>query len=111
MFAYSSSIQSTEVRDSYRLTFLAAIFPESSNSSRYRLLVSDRDGSNSKIIFPSEDMQGLEPQKIHSSPCSNEQICQVGFIYQGNLWIIDMNNEHTTHQITGDGLITRLEWN
>jgi hypothetical protein len=56
-------------------------------------------------------MQGLEPQKIHSSPCSNEQICQVGFIYQGNLWIIDMNNEHTTHQITGDGLITRLEWN
>ncbi len=111
MFAHSSSIQSTEILDYNRLTFLEAIFPESSNSSRYRLLVSDRDGSNSKVIFPSEDMQGLEPQKIYSSPCTREQICQVGFIYQGNLWIIDMNNEHTTHQITGDGLITRLEWN
>jgi len=110
MFAFSSIIQSNENLDNFRLAFLKAIFPENSNSSRYRLLVSDRDGSNSQVIFPLEDMQGLEPQKIYPSPCSNEQICQLGFIYQGNLWIIDINNQYTTHQITGDGLITRIEW-
>lgn len=111
MFAYSSVIQSNENTDSYRLVFLQAIFPESSNSSRYRMVISDRDGSNSKTIFPVDDMQGLEPQEIHSSPCEVGQSCQVGFIYQGNLWIVNLNNQYTTHQITGDGLITRIEWN
>lgn len=110
MFAFDSIIHSLENIDNYRLAFLKAIFPENSNSSRYRLLVSDRDGSNSQVVFPSEDMQGLEPQEIYSPPCTSEQICQLGFIYQGNLWVVDMNNLYTTHQITGDGLITRIEW-
>ena len=110
MFAFSTIIQSQENDDNERLAFLKAIFPESSNSSRYRLMISDRDGSNSQAIFPLEDMQGLEPQEIHSSPCLEGQICQVGFIYQGNLWILNLNNQYPTHQITGDGLITRIEW-
>ena len=111
MFAYSTIIHSSQNSDKYLLGFLEAVFPDNSESSRYRLLISDRDGSNSQIIFPLEDMQGLEPQKIYSSPCSDDQICQLGFIYQGNFWIINMNDQFSTHQITGDGLITRIEWN
>jgi hypothetical protein len=110
MFAFPIIIQSSEYKDKYQIGFLEAIFPENSESSRYRLLISDRDGSNSQIIFPPDDMQGLEPQKIYFSPCSDDQICQLGFIYQGNLWIINLNNQFSTHQITGDGLITRIEW-
>lgn len=110
MFAYPTIIKFSEDKDKYQLGFLEAIFPDNSESSRYRLLISDRDGSNSRIIFPLNDMQGLEPQKIYSSPCSDDQICQLGFIYQGNLWIINMNDQFSTHQITGDGLITRVEW-
>mgnify|MGYP001765916633 CR=1 FL=1 len=110
MFAFPTIIKSPENKDKYQVGFLEAIFPENSESSRYRLLVSDRDGSNSQSIFPLDDMQGLEPQKIYSSPCSDDQICQLGFIYQGNLWIINLNNQFSTHQITGDGLITRIEW-
>ena len=110
MFAFPTIIMSSENKDKYQIGFLEAIFPENSESSRYRLLISDRDGSNSQIIFPLEDMQGLEPQKIYSSTCSDGQICQLGFIYQGNLWIINMDEQFSTHQITGDGLITRIEW-
>jgi len=110
MFAFPIIIQSSENKDKYQIGFLEAIFPENSESSRYRLLISDRDGSNSQIIFPPDDMQGLEPQKIYSSPCTDDQICQLGFIYQGNLWIINMNDQFSTHQITGNGLITRIEW-
>ncbi len=110
MFAFPIIIQSSEYKDKYQIGFLEAIFPENSESSRYRLLISDRDGSNSQIIFPPDDMQGLEPQKIYSSPCLDDQICQLGFIYQGNLWIINLNNQFSNHQITGDGLITRIEW-
>ena len=110
MFAFPTIIQSSEIKDKYQIGFLEAIFPENSESSRYRFTVSDRDGSNSQTIFPLDDMQGLEPQKIYSSPCTDDQICQLGFIYQGNLWIINMNDQFSTHQITGDGLITRIEW-
>lgn len=110
MFAYPTIIPSITNSDKYQLGFLEAIFPDNSESSRYRLLISDRDGSNSNAIFPLNDMQGLEPQKISSSPCSDDQICQLGFIYQGNLWIINLNDQISTHQITGDGLITRIEW-
>ena len=94
----------------YYLAFLEAIFPENSESSRYRLKVIDRDGSNSQIIFPFNDMQGLEPQNIFTSPCDDQQSCQIGFIYQGNLWIVTMNEQINIHQITGDGLLTRIEW-
>jgi len=110
MFAFPSIINSTENKENYQLGYLGAIFPENSESSRYRLLISDRDGSNSQVIFPLGDMQGLEPQKINSSPCTDEQICQLGFIYQGNFWIVNLNDQFSTHQITGDGLITRIEW-
>jgi hypothetical protein len=110
MFAFPTIIQSSENQEKYQIGFLEAIFPENSESSRYRILIGDRDGSNSQIVFPPNDMQGLEPQRIYSSPCSDDQICQFGFIYQGNLWIININEQFSTHQITGDGLITRIEW-
>ncbi len=110
MFAYPSTIWTPETINNYKLTYLEAIFPENSESSRYRLIVSDRDGSNSKVVFPPNDMQGLEPQRIYSSPCSEPQICLLGFIYQGNLWFASLNQQLSTHQITGDGLITRIEW-
>jgi hypothetical protein len=29
--------------------------------------------------------------------------------YQGNLWLVDSGNG-TAYQVTGDGLISRLDW-
>ena len=110
MFAYPKVLDFNELVKENQLFFLQAIFPESSDSSRYRLMTSDRDGSNITKLFPMEEMQGLEPQKITSSSCKNNALCQIGLLYQGNLWIIDFSDQFTVHQITGDGLITQIEW-
>ncbi|HSM23336.1 MAG TPA: G5 domain-containing protein, partial [Anaerolineaceae bacterium] len=69
MFAYPNVLDLNELKKNNQLFFLQAIFPETSDSSRYRLMTSDRDGSNLGKLFPVEEMQGLEPQSIASSDC------------------------------------------
>jgi len=113
MFAYPSAsyFQSSATEHQYQIAYLQAIFPEQSETSRYRLVTMDRDGSNRKTIFPANDAPGLQPQTPYWSP---EQIeGQVGefiaVIYQGNLWLIDSGNGQG-YQVTGDGLVTRIDW-
>jgi hypothetical protein len=30
-------------------------------------------------------------------------------VYQGNLWLVDSGNNQA-YQVTGDGLVTRIDW-
>lgn len=95
----------------FKIAYLEAIYPLQSETSRYRLMISDRDGSNPMIIIPQEGMQGLEPQKIVWSPVSmtDEGNHAIAFIYQDNIWLVDLS-DGTAVQITGDGLNIRLDW-
>jgi hypothetical protein len=109
MFAYpQSSPQKSENR--YKISYLQAVFPDQSESSTYRLVVMDQDGSNKRTIFPAPGLAGLDPQEMIWSP---EPLGESGFfiavIYQGNLWLVDEHGQHT-HQLTGDGLTTRIDW-
>jgi hypothetical protein len=109
MFSYPSA--SPWMPDkSYHLAFLQAIFPEQSDSGRYRVVVMDRDGSNRQVIFPPEGLPGLEPQQVIWSrlpfPKSSNWIAA---IYQGNLWLINPDTQEI-QQVTGDGLIKRIDW-
>ena len=113
MFAYPSSspTQASSNERKYQIAFLQAIFPEQSETSRYRLVVMDRDGSNRRTIFPANDVPGIQPQVTVWAPDSIDG--QVGdfiaVVYQGNLWLVDSGNGQA-YQITGDGLITRIDW-
>jgi hypothetical protein len=116
MFAYPSvsplkRLNSGDKEKSYLLAYLQAIFPEQSETSRYRLVVMDRDGSNRRELFPAPDAPGLQPQRVVWAP--EPLMGQVGefiaLIYQGNLWLIDSGNGQA-FQVTGDGLIVRLDW-
>ena len=113
MFAYPSvsGLQSSSLERHYQVAYLQAIFPEQSETSRYRVAVMDRDGSNRRTIFPAEDAPGLEPQTPVWAPDSIEG--QKGdflaVIYQGNLWLVDSGNGEP-FQVTGDGLVTRIDW-
>ena len=62
MFAYVSvsSVQPSSRERPYEVAYLQAIFPEQSETSRYRVVVMDRDGSNRRTIFPANDAPGLE---------------------------------------------------
>jgi len=71
----------------------------------------DRDGSNRQELFPASDLPGLQPQQVVWAPEPiNGQIGDfISLIYQGNLWLIDSGNGQA-FQVTGDGLIVRLDW-
>lgn len=121
MFAYplASPMQEQPGGLDYELAFLQALFPDQSETSRYRLAVMDRDGSNRRVIFPDEEDPGMEPQQHWGdwspAPLAADVLGSSGsdyalaVIYQGNLWIVNANTGEMV-QITGDGLTTRAVW-
>ncbi len=113
MFAYPSvsSLQSSSRERQYQVAYLQAIFPSQSETSRYHVVVMDTDGSNRRTIFPANDAPGLEPQTpVWAPDAINGQSGDfIAVIYQGNLWLVDSGNSQA-YQVTGDGLVTRIDW-
>lgn len=113
MFAYPSisSLQSSARERQYQVAYLQAIFPSQSETSRYRVVVMDRDGSNRRTIFPPSDAPGLEPQTLAWAPdvIEGQSGDFIALVYQGNLWLVDSGNGQA-YQVTGDGLVTRIDW-
>lgn len=95
----------------YQIAYLQAIFPDQSETSRYQLVVMDRDGSNRQVIFPERGAPGLEPQRLAWAPVylDGEESYDLAFIYQGNLWVANVEDGQV-RQLTGDGLISRVDW-
>jgi hypothetical protein len=114
MFAYpvlSPQAEHPNGELAYQVAYLQAIFAYLSESSRYRLAVMDRDGSNRRTLFPADGASGLDAQEIVWSPEAMPESSQmaIGLIYQGNLWLVDSDTGETW-QITGDGLTSRVDW-
>lgn len=116
MFAYPLASPIQEVGSSdvdYQVAYLQAQFPEQSQTSRYRVVAMDRDGSNRRTLFPGEESAGLEPQQFwgawSSGPLPGSSSLALAVIYQGNLWLVDAQTGEAT-QVTGDGLTTRAVW-
>jgi resuscitation-promoting factor RpfB len=114
MFAYPSASGELDPEGGaggYALAYLQAIFPDQSATSRYNLVVMDRDGSNRTALFPPEGSAGLEPQTPAWAPGQlPEQPGEfVAVIYQGNIWLVDAASG-TAYQVTGDGLASRIDW-
>ncbi len=113
MFSYPSvsGIKTNGKEKSYQIAYLQSIFIEQSETSRYRLIIMDRDGSNSKAIFPPPDSGGMEPQiPVWSpAPLDGQKGDFIAVVYQGNLWLID-SGSNEAYQVTGDGLINSIDW-
>lgn len=82
------------------LAYLQAREWEDSITSEYDIVIADRDGSNARVIFPESGQPGLRDfaQDFVWSPDGQE----IAFIYQGNLWKIDVQTG-IAHQLTLDG--------
>jgi hypothetical protein len=95
----------------YSIAYLQSIFPEQSETSRYRLFIIDRDGSNQRVLFPEEGAVGLDPQYVvwSPSPIGTEGSDAIAITYQGNIWLIDTVSG-LAQQITGDGLTIKVDW-
>ena len=111
MFAYPVPSPYTQDNRFY-IAYLQAIFPEQSESSRYRLMIMDRDGSNRNSIFPPEGSPGIDPQLkmvVWGPDTGNIDSLWLALIYQGNLWLLNPGSGQAK-QITGDGSIGRIDW-
>lgn len=120
MFAYPtpSPLQTLPSGEqAYEIAYLQASFPTQSDTSPYRLTVMDRDGSNRRELFPAEGAPGLEPQQPLWAPQPSGgndldpagQGYWIAVIYQGNLWLVQSKTGEI-RQLTGDGLIDRMDW-
>lgn len=114
MFAYPGAspllpLQSGE--NAYQVAYLQAIFPTQSETSRYRLMVMDRDGSNKRTIFPPEGMPGMEPQQVIWSPqpLPGGKSFSIAVLYQGNIWMVDVDSGQA-RQLTGEGVVSKIAW-
>jgi hypothetical protein len=114
MFAYPQPSPAEQLPGgdmSYQVAYLEAMQPDQSESSRYRLVVMDRDGSNRLVLFPAEGAGGLEPQRVAWSPqtVGGNAAYALALLFQGNLWLVDSISGEAW-QITGDGLTKRVDW-
>jgi resuscitation-promoting factor RpfB len=112
MFAYPAvaSFQEDNSGLNSLVAFMQAIFPTQSASSRYRLEVMNNDGTNIRLLFPSESQAGLQPQTPLWAPRPLETgEYFISVIYEGNLWIVDATSGQF-QQVTGDGLTVQLDW-
>lgn len=113
MFAYpaASSLRTDDSGASnYLLAYLQSIFPAQSATSRYRLVVSAKDGTDPRSIFPAEGQTGIKPQTPVWAPRPLESGGDfLAVIYESNLWIVDAASGQS-QQVTGDGLTSQIDW-
>ncbi len=76
-----------------------------SDSAQYDLIVADRDGSNQRVLFPDAGQPGLTQRDFVWSPDGR----QIAVIYQGNLWIVDVESR-VANQLTLDGGASKPVW-
>jgi hypothetical protein len=108
--AQYSPPQEEESDDDVVIAYLKADDPFDSVVSRYRLAVMDRDGSNSRIIFPSQDQPGIAPKDFdYRGFVWSPDARQIALVYQGNLYLIDVVTG-LDQQLTRDGLATNPRW-
>jgi hypothetical protein len=113
MFAYpaASPARQLGVEKAYSVAYLQALAPAQSETSGYRLVIMDRDGSNRRALFPNEGSPGLSPQTPLWAPAALSENAGlfVAVIYQNNLYLVDAATG-TAHQVTGDGLMQKIDW-
>ncbi len=108
MFAYPACSPYDE-NGKYQVAYLQSIFKDQSETSNYRIMVMDQDGSNRQELFPSQGSPGIEPQRLVWSPEPLDDSLWLAVTYQDNLYLVNTSNGQS-QQITGDGLITMIDW-
>lgn len=109
MFAYPVSSPAADSTGNFQIAYLQSIFKDQSDTSNYRVMVMDQDGSNQHEVFPMQGSPGIQPQQVVWSPDPMEEVLWLAIIYQNNLYLVNTSNGQS-QQITGDGLISMIDW-
>ena len=89
-----------------QIVFGMAETPYASDTSRYLIYVMDRDGSNRRLLFPTEGQPGIRGlPDFDISPDGRSVV----IAYQGDLYWINLN-AGLTRRLTADGSISLPRW-
>jgi Tol biopolymer transport system component len=88
-----------------RIAFGVALSPSDSERSRYALYVMDRDGGNTKQIFPQTKEDGLIVVQIAWAPNARQLIA----VRDGDLWLYDFTSARWS-QLTANGASSLPRW-
>lgn len=108
MFAYPKP-SPVNGQGNYQVAYLQSVFKDQSETSNYRIMLMDQDGSNQHEVFPAQGSPGIQPQEMVWSPKPMDGSLWLAVIYQNNLYLVNTTNNQS-QQITGDGLITMVDW-
>lgn len=87
------------------IAYLKSRDPYSSVTGEYDLVVADADGSNARVIFPTDQQRGITTQVQGLTTRDyvwSPDATQIAIVHQGNLWVVNVNNG-IAHQLTFDG--------
>ncbi len=87
------------------LVYGQAQSPRNSQDSRYELFLVDRDGSNSRRLFPPEGWMGLIAPDVAWSPAGDALLIE----YEGNLYRLDVQTGKLA-QLTSDKQSSHPRW-
>jgi hypothetical protein len=110
MFAYPSASPAVAMPNGeihYKIAYYQSISPLESVDSGYRLMVIDRDGSNSRELFPAPGEPGLQPQNARLAWSPRADL--IGVLYRGDLWLVDVITG-LGQRVTGDGQTLNYDW-
>jgi hypothetical protein len=87
------------------ILFGRARIPYTSQTSTYDLYVMDRDGSDRRLLFPTDPREpGLEYPAVAWDPAGGRLMA----VYRGDLYLITLDGQ--VRRVTDDGSITTVRW-
>ena len=92
------------------LAWLQTELPQQVESERYRIMISDPDGEDPRIVYPAQGSSGyVKPQHLLWAPGDSEESAWIAFLTDGNIWLVNPF-AGISNQITSDGTITKFIW-
>ena len=109
LFSYPSVSPEFSNGKSY-LAWLQTELPQQVESERYRIMISESDGSKPRTVYPSRGSSGyITPQHLVWSPGNTESSAWIGFLIDGNIWLVNPF-AGVYNQITSDNSINTFIW-
>ena len=109
LFSYPSISPIFSGGKSY-LAWMQTDLPQQVESERYRIMMSDTDGSNERVVYPARGSSGyITPQHLVWSPDTTEDSSWIAFLSDGNIWLVNPF-AGIYNQITSDNSITKFIW-
>ncbi len=93
----------------FQIAYLQARDPLNSVSTEYDLVVADRDGSNTRVLFPGASQRGIRPIDGEGEFIWSPSGEQIAIVYRNDLWLLNVRSG-IAQRITNEGPVRAPRW-